>query len=578
MRGSSATNRIPVINVGDNVDGRYHVLSMIADGGMGTVFLAEHMLIKRRVAIKVLHRELASDRAMVERFMNEASAASKLGHPNIVESTDMGFTRDRVPFIVFEYLEGALLTEEIYRVGGLPVRRALRIAKQIASALEAAHAAKIVHLDLKTDNIFLVDKDGTSDHAKVLDFGSARFAEPDRSITERDVVMGTPEFMSPEQVSTPDEVDERSDIYSLGVVLYEMIAARRPFASEDQRLLLHRIVYERPPPLRAGAVTSELERIIFDKLLAKNPAARFSSMHEVGAALDMVLRELQPSDSIPPRLRETTPSPATVVALPAPRAKRWRMSLLGLAVLAGLAGGMFGYGQRVADQRRDGAAQLLEADANALVNLVDSSTRSAKLRAETIASSPMLRAAIETDAATIRDVVVSEHLFTPVIGEVVQIAVLGDRPVVTVPTSSPEIAPGVSGLVTEKGQLRVVASTPVLRQSGAPGGAVTISRAIDLRQLQKTLAAHTLAASLEGLDHPVTLVTPDADVQQSGGADLRVAVATPTRPLALRARLRASPRSTVLRSARYAAWLVAGLLLVSFLAFGITRRPAGQSV
>src|ERR1043166_3844463 len=124
---------------GDLVDGRYRIVRKLADGGMGTVFLATHMLIRRRVAIKVLHAELAPDRWMVQRFLNEAAAAGTLGHPHIVESTDMGFTREGVPYIVFEYLEGCLLSEEIKRLGRLPIRRALVIARQIASALDAAH-------------------------------------------------------------------------------------------------------------------------------------------------------------------------------------------------------------------------------------------------------------------------------------------------------------------------------------------------------------------------------------------------------------------------------------------------------
>ncbi|HEY5937456.1 MAG TPA: protein kinase, partial [Kofleriaceae bacterium] len=128
----------PVAKEGDVVD-RYRILGTLGEGGMGTVFLGEHTLIKRRVAIKILHRELATDSAVIERFMNEARAAGTLGHPNIVESTDMGFTHEHIPYIAFEYLEGTLLTAEIYRVGGLPPLRAIRIAKQIASALEAAH-------------------------------------------------------------------------------------------------------------------------------------------------------------------------------------------------------------------------------------------------------------------------------------------------------------------------------------------------------------------------------------------------------------------------------------------------------
>src|SRR6266850_1312812 len=198
------------VDVGDLVEGRYRIIKVLGEGGMGTVYLAEHTLIKRKVAVKILHAQFASDAHVVERFMNEARAAGTLGHPNIVESTDMGFTHDHVPYIVFEFLEGALLTDEIYRVGGLPVRRAVRIAQQIASALHAAHAAGIVHRDLKSDNVFLTDKDDAVDHVKVLDFGISRFLAIEDEKTRRGVVMGTPEFMAPEQITSPDHVDKRA--------------------------------------------------------------------------------------------------------------------------------------------------------------------------------------------------------------------------------------------------------------------------------------------------------------------------------------------------------------------------------
>jgi serine/threonine protein kinase len=275
------------VAVGDVLDGRYRILARLAKGGMGTVYLAEHALIRRRLAVKVLHAELARDRSIVQRFMNEALAAGTLGHPNIVEATDMGFARGQLPYIVFEYLEGPLLTEEIYRVGGLPVRRALDIAMQIASALDAAHAAGIVHLDLKCDNVMLTDRGTTSDHVKVLDFGIARFLAADFDRTQPVLAMGTPEFMAPEQVTAPDLVDRRSDIYALGVCLYEMLAARRPFSGTNPRTLLHRVVYEPPAPL-ACEMPDVLRTTIVDRMLAKQPAARFATMRDVIEALNAI--------------------------------------------------------------------------------------------------------------------------------------------------------------------------------------------------------------------------------------------------------------------------------------------------
>jgi eukaryotic-like serine/threonine-protein kinase len=302
--GSSST-REAVVKTGDIVEGRYRIIRTLGEGGMGTVFLAEHALIKRKVAIKILHPELATDANVIERFMNEARAAGTLGHPNIVESTDMGFTHNHVPYIVFEFLEGALLTDEIYRVGGLPVRRAVRIASQIASALHAAHNAGVVHRDLKSDNVFLTDKDDVFDHVKVLDFGISRFLMLDDK--QKGMVMGTPEFMAPEQITDPENVDRRADIYALGVILYEMLTARRPFASEDDpRQLLHRIVHEEPPPLMRPEVPHGLAETILGMMLAKNPDDRYQTMSDVEAALESFITR---SDGTPVPSRRSQPIP-----------------------------------------------------------------------------------------------------------------------------------------------------------------------------------------------------------------------------------------------------------------------------
>jgi serine/threonine-protein kinase len=254
------------------------------------------VLIQRHVAIKVLHAELARDRAMVDRFLQEAAAAATLGHPHIVESTDMGFTREGVPYIVFEYLEGCLLTEEIKRLGRLPVRRALIIARQIASALDAAHAAHIAHLDLKTDNVFLTDRGESIDYAKLLDFGISRFLEADRETTQPEVLMGTPEYMAPEQVTDPGNVDGRADIHALGVLLYAMLTGHCPFTGADPLAVLECIVGEPPTPLDRP-VPEALERLLFDRLLVKDRDERVQTMREVIGILDEMIPTL--SSSVP---------------------------------------------------------------------------------------------------------------------------------------------------------------------------------------------------------------------------------------------------------------------------------------
>jgi serine/threonine-protein kinase len=249
---------------------------------------------------------------MLRRFMNEALAAGTLGHPNIVESTDMGFTKTDVPYIVFEYLEGTGLFDEIYRVGGLPPRRALKIARQIASAVGTAHDANIIHRDLKSENIFLTTRQEVTDHVKVLDFGISRFLEARDQKTRMGIVMGTPEFLAPEQITDPDTIDGRADIYALGVLLYEMLAARVPFSREGEaqrktrartpdldatHALLHKILEEPPPPLDRPDAPPGLPELIRDKLLAKDRKQRFQSMKEVQTALgafDNVLRRTGP--------------------------------------------------------------------------------------------------------------------------------------------------------------------------------------------------------------------------------------------------------------------------------------------
>jgi eukaryotic-like serine/threonine-protein kinase len=255
---------------------------------MGVVFLAEHVLLRRRLAIKLLHAELASDRWMVQRFLHEAAASGGLAHPHIVESTDMGFTREGIPYIVFEYVEGCLLTEEIRRIGRLSLGRTLVIARQISSALHTVHEAQLAHLDVKGDNVLLARGRGGLDHAKLIDFGISRCIASSDETAPPGILMGTPEYMAPEQALQPETADGRADIYALGVLIYEMLTGRCPFEGDDPRRVLTRVLHD-PPPMLDRPVPPLLEQLVFDGLLVKSPARRLQTMTEILPVLDALL-------------------------------------------------------------------------------------------------------------------------------------------------------------------------------------------------------------------------------------------------------------------------------------------------
>jgi serine/threonine-protein kinase len=273
--------------VGQLLDGRYKIVREIASGGMSVVYEATHVKIGRTVAIKVLHRDMAGDPEVVARFLNEARAVGTFGHPNIVASTDFGELPGHVPYLVLEYLEGRTLSDEIKNEGPLPIRRVARVAMQIASALDAAHARNVIHRDLTSANIFLVKREGNPDHVKVLDFGISKFLTAgDSSVkTRRGLTMGTPEFMAPEQISDPDAVDSRVDVYALGVIMYHMLAGQHPFTRTPLQSLLTQIVVEPPPPIQRQGIPEGLSAIVL-KALSKNPSDRFASMREMGVELE----------------------------------------------------------------------------------------------------------------------------------------------------------------------------------------------------------------------------------------------------------------------------------------------------
>jgi serine/threonine-protein kinase len=270
--------------------GNYQAISLLGEGGMGAVYLAEHPGIGRRVAVKVLRSEMDHDPQLLTRFLNEARAANAIRHPNIIEVLDSGTTPRGASYLVMELLEGEALSARIKRLSRLDEKSAIEIAMQTALGLGAAHAKGITHRDLKPDNLFIIPEptDVGRERVKILDFGIAKLHKlaGDSLKTRTGTLMGTPIYMSPEQCLGTREVDHRSDVYSLGVILFELLAGRPPFVSEGFGELLSMHLHEPPPSLRelAPQVTPQTEQVVL-RMLAKKPEARFSSMAEVRAAL-----------------------------------------------------------------------------------------------------------------------------------------------------------------------------------------------------------------------------------------------------------------------------------------------------
>jgi serine/threonine-protein kinase len=283
--------------------GPYRIVSQLGEGGMGAVFEAVHVAIERHVAIKVLRPEHASHPDMVGRFFNEARAVNLIDHPSIVQVADFGHTADGLSFIVMELVRGEALSKRL-RSGALGVAQAVDLARQLAGALGAAHEKNIVHRDLKPDNLMLVadpERLG-AERLKVLDFGIAKLMESERAGTIRtraNLVMGTPAYMSPEQCRGASHVDTKADVYSLGVILYEMLAGRLPFVADDSGSLIGMHLFKTPPPLKTVApqVPEPLAALV-DRLLHKDKEQR-PSMRELVEQLRLLEQGTTPLSSQP---------------------------------------------------------------------------------------------------------------------------------------------------------------------------------------------------------------------------------------------------------------------------------------
>jgi serine/threonine protein kinase len=367
--------------VGTMVGGRYRIDSILGEGGMGTVYAAEHALMRKRVALKVLHPVMSQNPDMVARFEREAMAAGHIDHPNIAGASDFGQLADGSFFLVLELIEGENLREVIAR-GRLPVERAVHIGKQIANALSRAHALGVVHRDLKPDNVMLITRGEDPDFVKVLDFGIAkvpilelgaqappsavgptRESAPLRVLTQVGMIYGTPEYMAPEQ-ALGQPVDNRADLYAVGILLFEMITGRRPFEHDNTAVLLGMHVAGVVPAMSVVApevvVPSAIEAVI-RRLLAKDPAQRFASASELEEALAQA-----GFVSLP-----TAPPPPMSSALPVPPAlPPWALPVAGAGVFAilvlGLASFLLGRASHsMTTTSTEGAASSARADVDA---------------------------------------------------------------------------------------------------------------------------------------------------------------------------------------------------------------------
>jgi serine/threonine protein kinase len=279
--------------VGQTLDSRYLIEYRVGEGGMGVVFRARHIVIEKAVAVKVLKREVARDQNVVRRFVQEARAASRIGHPNIIDVTDFGVTPDGMTYQVMEFLDGETLSSLLREVGRVPIARALPIVAQLARALGAAHDKGIIHRDLKPENIFLLSRDGRHDFVKLVDFGIAKVQPMDGGpevprMTRVGAVFGTPEYMAPEQAQGRGDIDHRLDIYALGTIFYEMLVGSVPHKGETaMRTLAMQLLEPIRPPRQVAPdlhISDMLETVMM-RALAKERDERYLSMQALLEAL-----------------------------------------------------------------------------------------------------------------------------------------------------------------------------------------------------------------------------------------------------------------------------------------------------
>jgi serine/threonine-protein kinase len=274
--------------VGTVLQESYRLSRLIGAGGMGAVYEGVHLRLNKRVAVKLMMKELAASQEALARFRREAEVTSHLGHPHIVNVFDFGTTPSGASYLVMEYLEGEDLDHRLRRTGKQSLASTAHVVKQVASALAATHAKGVVHRDLKPANLFVLEVEGENDFIKVVDFGISKVRAATTKLTGASAVMGTPNYMSPEQArGLIDEIDHRTDQWSLACIAYEMLTGRGPFVGESAASLLYQVIHEEPPPLeaRAPGLPKEVERVI-RRGLAKNMDGRYPNITEFARAFE----------------------------------------------------------------------------------------------------------------------------------------------------------------------------------------------------------------------------------------------------------------------------------------------------
>ncbi len=286
----------PLSRVGSRIAGKYQIVRVIGEGGMGAVFEARHVQMDRRVAIKMLRSEFVRDHGAVERFLREARTVASIAHKSIVQVLDFGEAEDGTPFIVMTYLDGHSLAEQLYRRGRLSELEAVQILSPIAAALERAHRHGIIHRDVKPENIFMARDTDVRERPVLVDFGVARLRGESEAIHASQggavTMLGTPAYMAPEQISGTGMVDARTDIYGMGVALYELLTGASPFQREGAQATMQAIMTEgvRSPSRIVPTISPAMEAVTLCAM-ARDPQHRFESMEALQHALQDVLLE-----------------------------------------------------------------------------------------------------------------------------------------------------------------------------------------------------------------------------------------------------------------------------------------------